>query len=341
MYLPFSENWPVPLAGNYEKSWWPEQALSDAYRDKLAAYFAAFARHIRDRGWDRTEFQFYLNNKVYYREKFAGSSAPWIFDEPVNIQDFAALKWYGDLWYGAVDPVKGQTRQVFRCDISFTQYGRDILWGVSDIDYLGGNNPQKTRMKHEEMVRHPGTRFAEYGTANDLLDANTQPVLWQLSAWAKGAVRVLPWQTICSADCWEKGEQTALFYPGEFYPGDPGEFYPGQGSEPGAPGAQGADANVEGTENTERVEDRVYPSIRLKAFRQGQQLIEYLVLLAKTKNVSENTIRHWLTNYLTRQGLQETTVKTHQHDAGTPAYKNMTIPDIYHLRFLVGSDLDN
>ena len=87
---------------------------------------------------------------------------------------------------------------MFRCDISYTQYGRDILWGVSDIDYLGGNNPQKTRMKHEEMVRHPGTRFAEYGTANDLLDANTQPVLWQLSAWAKGAVRVLPWQTIGS-----------------------------------------------------------------------------------------------------------------------------------------------
>ena len=334
MYLPLSENWPVPLKGNYKKSWWADEALSDSYRQELKQSFQKFASHLLEMPGVRktkhdchelspydsqtqTQFQFYLNNKVYYRERFNKSSAPWIFDEPIHIQDFMALKWYGDLWHEAVEPYCSNSSGIdkknnstintkpllcFRCDISYTQFGRDILWDVTDIEYLGGNNTQKTRMKHDEFNQSmKRSCFAEYGTANKLSDSNLQPVLWQLSAWLKGACGVLPWQTIGSDGCWERGEQTALFYP------------------------KG---------------DKVYPSVRLKAFRYGQQLVEYLVLLADRLDVPQAAVGHWLKQKI---GLNGTIDKKNDMDAGTVRFDQVTLKDLWQIRCEIGkylSDLD-
>ena len=122
-------------------------------------------------------------------------------DEPIHTQDFWALRWYGLLWRSAVQPVKGDAQMWFRGDISFSQFGRNILWGIADVAYFGGNDDQKTRMKHDQQILHGDTYFAEYGTANKIEASNIQPLLWCLSAWAKGAMGVLPWQTIGSKSC--------------------------------------------------------------------------------------------------------------------------------------------
>ena len=305
MYLPLSENWPVSLQGNYKKSWWADEALSDNYRQELKQAFSDFAEHImgRDkfkaetRSLTQTKFQFYLNNKVYYREKFKQSSAPWIFDEPIHIQDFMALKWYGKLWHEAVDFKNTDNHLCFRADISYTQFGRDILWGVTDIEYLGGNNAQKTRMKQDEFNQSRRSLFSEYGSANKISDSNLQPILWQLSAWSRGASGVLPWQTIGSGNCWDKGEQTALFYP--------------------------------------RGED-VFPSVRLKAFEYGQQLVEYLVLLAKVLEVPEAAVGKWLKNRIKLDGIVN---KTYADDAGTVFFKDVTLADLWRIRYEIGQCL--
>ncbi len=297
MYLPLSENWPVGLAGNYTKSCLADEALSENYREELKQSFSAFGRHIRAKGWNRTRFQFYLNNKVYYKKRFKSSSAPWIFDEPVNIPDFMALQWYGRLWHEAVDPVKEGLKLYFRADISYPQYGRNLLWGITDIEYIGGNNGQKTRMKHDEIKRNPETQFAEYGTANKLIDSNLQPALWCVSAWSKGACGVLPWQSIGSENCWKSGEQTALFYP--------------KGEE-------------------------VYPSVRLKAFRYGQQIVEYLVLLAEFLNLPEDAVRHWVKERLNLQGAVS---KAYEYDAGTEIFENVGVYDLWKLRVDIGDSL--
>ena len=57
----------------------------------------------------------------------------------------------------------------------------------------------------------------------------------------------MPWQTIGTADSWHKADELSL-------------FYPGRGKEAGP-----------------------VPSIRLKAYRRGQQDVEYLTLLAQVK----------------------------------------------------------
>ncbi len=253
-YLPFSENWPVRIFDHYAPSYWAEQAFTAAYSDELKNAFGAFARHCHEKKWHDTQFQFYLNNKVKYRGGFAQSSAPWFFDEPVNTQDFWALRWYGHLWHLAVEPVRMDAQMAYRSDISYTQFSRNILWGITDVEYLGGINAQKLRMKHDEQILHRKVPFAEYGTANRIGKSNTQPVLWCLSAWLNGADGILPWQTIGGKDCWQIAQETALFYP---HPKGP------------------------------------KPSVRLKAFTRGQQDVEYLALFADIYEKSRAALKEW------------------------------------------------
>jgi hypothetical protein len=283
-YLPFSENWPASIGDHYTPSYWADEAFTETYKDEMKKAFAAFAKHCDEKGWHDTRFQFYLNNKVTYRRGFPQSSAPWFFDEPVNTQDFWALRWYGILWHMATDPVKGNAKMDYRGDISYSQFGRNMLWGIIDTEYIGGNTAQKTRMKHDEQILWGNGAVAEYGTASKVEESNTQPVLWCLSAWANGATGVLPWQTIGSKNCWKKAEQTALFYP-----------------------------HPEGPK----------PSVRLKAFTRGQQDTEYLTLLCDVYGIPRFAATEWIEKIAGAQGKIRKAFAgdagTVTYDRGTPA----------------------
>jgi hypothetical protein len=244
-YLPFNENWPADIYRAFRKSYWPEEALSASYRRQLGEAMGQFARLADRSGWHETIFQFMLNCKVYFKQKvgWRGASAPWRFDEPSCTQDFWALRWYGRLFHEAVDPVRGKAKMWFRADVSMPQYGRNILRGVADVTYIGGATRQKMRMKRDDRVLWGLEYHPVYGGANHPKDPNVLPVTWCLKAWGDGCVGVLPWQTIAKDDAWNTGESTGLFY---------------------------------------RRDGRVFPSVRLKAFRRGQQDVEYLTLLGAT-----------------------------------------------------------
>src|SRR5690606_28467977 len=85
------------------------------------------------------------------------------------------------------------------------------------------------------------TRFSQtvyhYGSSNAITASNAQPAGWCIDAWSLGIDGVLPWQTIGSARSWEQGDSQALFYPSPIGP---------------------------------------VPSVRLKAYRTGQQDVERL-----------------------------------------------------------------
>ncbi|MFP4306646.1 MAG: hypothetical protein ACLFQQ_05460, partial [Desulfococcaceae bacterium] len=297
MYLPFSENWPVEIYPHYTPSYWPEEGLDAAYREELGRAFAAFARHLKKKGWSQTRFQFYLNNKVYHRERVDQNSAPWIFDEPVNTQDFWALRWYARLFRESVEPAVDSASLRFRADISYFRFGRNILWGLLDETYLGGNDAQTTRMWRTMNRRWPGTTLYEYGTTNPIPAANTQPAVWCLSAWAAGADGVLPWQTIGREKSWRIADQTALFYP--------------------AP-------------------DGPHPSVRLKAFRRGQQDVEYLAALTAALGKDRTQMADWLRRNLNLEGRVE---KTHEADAGTATFDGIRPVDLWRLRGRIGAYL--
>jgi len=49
-------------------SYWADEAFTAGYARALSRAFAAFARHVNAQQWDQPVFQFYLNNKISYRE---------------------------------------------------------------------------------------------------------------------------------------------------------------------------------------------------------------------------------------------------------------------------------
>ena len=293
-YLPFNENWPINLFDNFNCSYWADDAFSEKYKIGLRKALSKFAEHSKNKGWKDTVFQFYLNNKVYYRKNNNKISAPWIFDEPQNTQDFWALRWYGLQWQNAVTPYKNDIKLWFRGDISYSEFERNMLQGIMDVAYIGGNNAQKTRMKHDEQVLNGKSYFFEYGSANKIHEPNTQPVLWCLSAWSKGAMGVLPWQTIGTQNAWMTGEQTALFYP-----------------TPKGP----------------------LPSVRLKAFTYGQQLVEYLTLFSQAYGLPRYAAAKWLDNIIEQYS---TPPQSPQANTEATEYQRIDLIDLQRLRYLLG-----
>ncbi len=298
-YLPFNENWPVNVFKHYRKSYWADEAFTKQYPDELKTAFAKFAKYCDRQKWHDTVFEFYLNNKVYYKEKpnvgWSGSSALWIFDEPVSIQDFWALRWYGILFHQAVGPVKGDAKMFYRADVSRSDFGRNCFWGIMDLECFGGSNEHKVRMKNNEQVLSSRNYFTEYGSANDPADPNTQPVVWSLTAWSRGAVGVLPWQTIATPSAWNKATNTDLFY-----------------------------AN----------DDGVFASVRVKAFRRGQQDVEYLTLLGDTYGAPHYAVAAGMKQMVDLTGKVH---KTSEADAGTIKFDKADPTALWAMRTSVGA----
>ena len=248
-YLPINETWPMDLAAHFRGGYWADAALPAAYWRELSQAAAAFARHFAARRWHDTFFEFYLNNKVYHKkDRWDRASAPWVFDEPANTQDFWALRCYGLAFQRGVAPVRGRVKMAFRCDISRPQWQRDLLDGVLDVNVVGGDGARYARMVMDRKDRY-GEIVYQYGSTNHVAHDNLQAVRWCLRAWAFGADGVLPWQTIGTERSWQEGDPLCLFYP------------PRAGST------------------------GPLPSVRLLAYRRGQQDVEYLTILAALLDV--------------------------------------------------------
>jgi hypothetical protein len=299
-YLPFNESWPTPIREHYKPNYWADEAFGKPYADGYRRAFADFARHFNEKGWHDTIFEFYLNNKMFFRREpnAKGILATWIMDEPGNIQDFWALRWYGILFHQGVDPVRGDARMWFRCDISRPAFSRNMLWGVMDMEVMGGAKDQQIRMKRDERILSSPVHCIEYGTANDPKDANTQPVLWSLRVWSRGGVGVLPWQTIGKDGAWDKAEATSLFYPSP---------------------------------------DGPLPSVRLKAFTRAQQDVEYLELLSSVRGVPREAVAAGLARVVDVTGR---IAKKETSDAGTWQATGASPLALWDLRTRVAAMLD-
>jgi hypothetical protein len=201
------------------------------------------AEHFHARGWKDTLFQGFLNNKVDYKSKgWSRGSSPWLLDEPANFQDFWALRYFAMAFHEGVSQTTGPAKLLFRCDISRPQWQRDSLDGLLDYNVIGGAMRQYHRTVMDRKAAE-GQIVVEYGSSNAIEDSNVQPVGWCLDAWSLGCDGVLPWQTVGTGDSWKTADPLALFYPSR------------SGGSP-------------------------VPSIRLKAYRRGQQDVEYLTLIA-------------------------------------------------------------
>ena len=218
-------------------------------------------------------------------------------DEPCNTQDFWALRWYGILYHQAVDSVRGQAKMWYRADVSYGVAQRNMLWGVLDMEVIGGGGQERMRQKADDQVLWGRSYFSPYGSANDPKNPNTQPVIWCLNVWADGASGVVPWQTVGGAGDLATGSNTGLFIP---YQGG------------------------------------VAASVRVKAFRQGQQDVEYLTLLGDACGQPRYAVAAGMKKMVDLAG---DILKTSESDAGTIQFKKADPTALWLLRTSVGEML--
>ncbi|HUW82955.1 MAG TPA: hypothetical protein VMZ31_09170 [Phycisphaerae bacterium] len=279
MYLPFEDSWPTPLTKetyNYQ-GYWPTKgddvkhlvedslkapyigdALSKGYKDAFLAVQKQFMGHFKQKGYTQTEMQCFYGGKKTHRTNY-GSNMWWTTDEPYHWEDWLALQFFCRLWTegrGQADPL----RWAARGDISRPQWQDRVLEGVVDTVYFGTgafNTPAMNR-RCRILARETGLKLMTYGSASPDNESNTRSVVWLVNAWMREANGALPWQTLGGARALDVNDTgvggNALLVPGKRF---------------GLP---------------------VVGDMRLKAMRDGQQLIEYMVLLAERKDLRREQI---------------------------------------------------
>lgn len=300
-YLPMHENWPTPIEGNYNHDYWADRAFPPAYRAALVETSRIFTEHAGRRGWNETLFHFFLNGKNDFKKNgWSRGSSPWLLDEPANWQDYWALRWFGSAFHEGVRKAPGKAKMLFRADISRPMWQRDAFDGLLDYNVVSGVLRNYRRMVLDRKEQN-GEILMEYGGSNPIEDANVQPAGWCVDAWAIGADGVLPWQTVGNANSWNKADPLSLFYPA-------------------------------------RAGGGVTPSIRLKAYRRGQQDVEYLTLLALTTKEPR-----WAVGQQVREALKLSAERKGTgygaEDAGMLTYRQLLPQDLWALRVRVGEAL--
>ncbi len=281
MYLPFEDSWPTPLTKQtYDyQGYWPKRgddkkwivehylkapyigdALSEGYKAAFLAVQRQFIEHFQAKGWTRTEMQCFYGGKNTHRIQY-GSNMWWTTDEPYHWDDWLALQFFCRLWTqgrGDADP----RIWAARADISRPQWQGNTLDGIVDAVYYGAGaftSPPMLR-RCRTLARQAPLDLRTYGSANRDTESNTGSVVWCLNAWLNGARAVLPWQTLGSARALDEGDRgafggNALIVPGERF---------------GVP---------------------VVADLRLKALRDGQQLVEYLMELGERRRLTRAQLR--------------------------------------------------
>ncbi|HVS36284.1 MAG TPA: GDSL-type esterase/lipase family protein, partial [Gemmataceae bacterium] len=302
-YLPLFENWPTPMEGNYNGDYWADRAFPESYRKNFVEVSRQFAEHIRSKHWDDTLFQCFFNGKNNFKQNgWSRGTCPWLLDEPSNFQDYWALRWFGAAWQEGINEAPpGKAKLAFRCDISRPQWQRDALDGVLDYNVCGGAMRQYQRIVMDRKEAN-GEIVVEYAGSNALEDSNMQPLGWSLDAWSRGADGVLPWQTIGSDESWKKADELSLFYPSR-------------------------DAR-----------EGPIPSIRLKAYRRGEQDVEYLTLFAQATGQPRWAVGETVRQALHLAGERKT---AGGEDAGVVNFAQLKPQDVWALRVQVGAALSD
>ncbi|HEY7311964.1 MAG TPA: GDSL-type esterase/lipase family protein [Gemmataceae bacterium] len=304
-YLPMHENWPTPMQGNYNESYWADQAFPASYRRDFVEISRQTAEHFQEKKWHDTLFHVFFNNKVdYKRNGWSRATSPWLLDEPSNWQDYWALRYFGEAFHDGRNRAPGAAKVVFRCDISRPQWQRDAFDGLLDYNVVGGAMRPYHRLVFDRKAAD-GQLVVEYAGSNAIEDANTQAVGWSLDSWSLGSDGVLPWQTVGNGDSWRRADPLSLFYPGR-------------------------DA---------RERDPI-PSVRLKAYRRGQQDVEYLTLLGQVKGEPR-----WALGQRVREALKLAGERKGSgfasEDAGVIHFSKLRAQDVWALRVRIGQVLSD
>ncbi len=296
-YLTFHESWPLNCRPFFNGNPDAYRAFAEhpLYAETFVNVLADFAREAKRRGWNEAGFQVYLNNKGSLHEE---TKAPWILDEPASFWDYRALQYFSEL----TDRGREASSEVsidYRIDISRPEYCRGQLDGRSDFWVVSSSAFQNYRRLVTDRMQQDGVKVWVYGTTNPVGESNRQVVAWALDAWQHGAAGLVPWQTVDkTGQALRQADQLGLFIFDTV-----------------------ADGQVV-----------VRHSLRLKAYREAEQLIEYLTLLEQRRKCSRSQMRGLVQQSASLAGSVRS---RDEADAGTSSYASTELVGIDQLRHAV------
>ncbi len=243
-YLTFHESWPLNCRQFFNGNPDAFQAFADhpEYAATWTRILQDFAHVASDRGWTKTHFQVYLNNKGSPDDP---AKSPWILDEPAGFWDYRALKFYGELT-DAGRASHPQTRIDYRIDISRPEYARGQLEGRADHWVVSAAAFRDYRSLVQAQQQRNDLKLWIYGSTPDVHQSSRSLQAWAVDSWLAGASGLVPWQTVNkTGSALREADPLGVFI---------------------------MDSSVG---------DRpvVRQTLRLKAWRETQQLLEYLILL--------------------------------------------------------------
>lgn len=307
IYLPFFENWPGDLRRSYRHNNYPiasteeeylqiiarhgleaapvEESFSKEYQDRFSAVAAQFADHLRERNWNRTAYYAYFNDKYYYKRPVQGGKGIswWLLDEPNHRDDVRAISFLaGLLKRGLATRPDAGIR--LRTDISRVEWLRDLMPGQIDLNCVSRHFFDRNRYLLNDRRRF-GNDFWHYATTNHPRDTNVSVRAWCWNVWLHGGNGVVPWNAVRGSEAWERAEPLTVFYPG-----------------------------------TRFGKNEPFGSLRLKAYRRGQQDMEYLVLLAKKAGWDRDAVARAASGALDLSGDFR---QADEEDAGSVSFNNV------------------
>ncbi len=313
MYLPFFENWPADLNKHYRFQ--PtdttyvgkinehaltapsiEKAFDPAYEQEWLAVMRQFTDHLVEKGWTDTEYQVYLNNKYYYKKRGRGIGGEgvswWLLDEPYHWEDFKAVAWYGELFQRSLGE-RSEPKVVYRIDVSRPHLAFGLWDKLESVYYVSSYFYTKNAFLRQRKDLY-GEQIRNYGSFHNLEQTNLTATAWPLKSWLNGGNGLLPWKVIAQDENFEKPNKTAIFYPGVRF------------------GIQGP-----------------LVSLRLKAMREGTELVTLLAMLAEREgwNLQQAALAVG-----ERLDLGGATITEFFDDAGTVDFSRLGSGDIAALK---------
>jgi hypothetical protein len=174
----------------------------------------------------------------------------WLLDEPMHIDDYHALAFFGWLFRDAqaqAGPAAARTTE-YRVDVSRPQWGRDTLDRIVDLNVTGGFTDWRPWL--EDWRERYGQEVWTYGSMPVSTQSALSVVGQALDLYGRGVDGFVPWLTLGSEANWKDFAKTCVFYHGKPH------------------GIAGPCA-----------------SLRLKACRRGEQDVEYVWLLAQQRGL--------------------------------------------------------
>lgn len=335
-YLPFHENYPEKIRDHYAKpeffedkplnengvldyAEWKDtiaandvdirQAFDKTWKEGAEAIARQYRDHFIDKGWTKTQFQIFCNNKHYFREpktqnpnetgghKLATSL--WTLDEPSFGRDFRAL---GYIYSVFTKPLAGAPLDVVtRGDVSRPQWQGDRLDGLPNLIVVSSALYQYQSIIQARQILH-GDKYWFYGGGNSPTADNAGLAAIYVKTWTMGVDGGLAyWTSFASQQGWDQPEQLAVVFlsGGKGYKGPVG-------------------------------------TTRLKAQRRAQQDIELMNMLAAQPGWNRNRVARAIAAAV---NLTSSTVAHGADDPGQTSFKNIHAADLAKIRLALAQEI--